>query len=106
MHMVLRHLGLKTAEMNIRNNSYLPFQTTIGLVVIYLGLIVGVSGEQYWACYIISVQAYNTELTCVFIVGQCDVSHCTNTSTCMLSTDGQSCKCVMGYYGDLCEKGR
>ncbi|KAL2093828.1 hypothetical protein ACEWY4_011140 [Coilia grayii] len=43
---------------------------------------------------------------CIFVcvTGVCDITHCTNPSTCILSADGQSCKCAMRYYGDLCDK--
>ncbi|XP_063053248.1 zona pellucida glycoprotein d [Engraulis encrasicolus] len=43
---------------------------------------------------------------CLFacVAGVCNVAHCSNPSTCILSFDGQSCKCAPRYYGDLCEK--
>ncbi|XP_041965829.1 zona pellucida glycoprotein d isoform X1 [Alosa sapidissima] len=54
-------------------------KATVGFVVFSLSLFVGVAGL-------------------------CDVSNCTNTSNCILSADGHSCKCAMEYYGDLCDK--
>ncbi|XP_008309362.1 zona pellucida glycoprotein d [Cynoglossus semilaevis] len=37
-------------------------------------------------------------------VGLCSVKHCTDRSRCVLSKDHRRCKCIVGYYGDYCEK--
>ncbi|XP_070687464.1 zona pellucida glycoprotein d [Pempheris klunzingeri] len=38
------------------------------------------------------------------VEGACSVEHCTDSTRCLLSKDQKSCKCVVGYYGDLCDK--
>ena len=40
-----------------------------------------------------------------FLSGICTVTHCTDTTKCLLSLDKSNCKCAVGYYGDLCDKG-
>ncbi|KAM8860790.1 zona pellucida glycoprotein d [Synchiropus picturatus] len=36
--------------------------------------------------------------------GACRVEACTDPSRCLLSKDERSCKCAVGFYGDLCDK--
>ncbi|XP_060782742.1 zona pellucida glycoprotein d [Neoarius graeffei] len=36
--------------------------------------------------------------------GTCIPSKCTDQNTCLLSGDGQSCKCAVGYFGDQCDQ--
>ncbi|XP_028814716.1 zona pellucida glycoprotein d isoform X2 [Denticeps clupeoides] len=46
-------------------------------------------------------------LLCLFdggVVGQCDVTRCTDPNRCVLAYNKITCKCVTGYYGDLCDK--
>ncbi|XP_072291144.1 zona pellucida glycoprotein d [Eucyclogobius newberryi] len=38
------------------------------------------------------------------VQGLCSQRHCTNNDTCTVSQDQRSCKCVQGYYGDLCDR--
>ncbi|XP_031657851.1 zona pellucida glycoprotein d isoform X1 [Oncorhynchus kisutch] len=41
---------------------------------------------------------------CDRVLGICTVTHCTDTTKCLLSLDKSNCKCAVGYYGDLCDK--
>ncbi|XP_062856165.1 zona pellucida glycoprotein d [Trichomycterus rosablanca] len=36
--------------------------------------------------------------------GICEISHCVDGSRCIISKDGESCKCAAGYFGDLCNQ--
>ncbi|XP_029993137.1 zona pellucida glycoprotein d [Sphaeramia orbicularis] len=38
------------------------------------------------------------------VLGRCSVKHCTDPTTCVLSTDRRNCRCIRGYYGDKCDK--
>lgn len=40
-----------------------------------------------------------------FLSGICNVTHCTDTTKCLISLDKSNCKCAVGYYVDLCDKG-
>ncbi|CAL9697183.1 unnamed protein product [Knipowitschia caucasica] len=39
-----------------------------------------------------------------FVNGRCSVRRCKNDTTCIISQDHRSCKCVQGYYGDHCDQ--
>lgn len=40
-----------------------------------------------------------------FHSGECEISACSDPSTCVLS-QRQTCKCAVGYFGDLCDQGK
>lgn len=40
-----------------------------------------------------------------FYSGECEISQCSDPSTCVLS-QRRTCKCAVGYFGDLCDQGK
>ncbi|XP_058502104.1 zona pellucida glycoprotein d [Solea solea] len=42
--------------------------------------------------------------TCYCLAGICSVEHCKDPTRCAMTKDRRRCKCIVGFYGDQCEK--